>query len=109
MSSRNLLIVILLTVVLIPPFCSFASQILWRSANQLQAEIDETVAALEEASNTLEDARMARNQLKPLLEGCFPEPESTAAAFFQKWIYENATAAGLRDTVAAAGRTEARQ
>lgn len=103
MSSRNLLIIILLAVVLVPPLGSFVSQILWRSTDQLQAEINETVAALEEASNTLEDARMARNQLKPLLEGCFPEPESTAAAFFQKWIYENATAAGLRDTVAAVG------
>jgi hypothetical protein len=49
---------------------------------------------------------MARNDLKPVLERCLPEPESTAAALFQKWIYESATAAGLRDTVATVGELE---
>ena len=85
---------------------SFTSGIFWKSTEELQTEIDETLAEIEDASNTLVEARMARNDLKPVLERCLPEPESTAAALFQKWIYESATAAGLRDTVAAVGELE---
>jgi hypothetical protein len=85
---------------------SFVSSIFWKSTEELQAEIDETLADIEDASNTLDEARMARNDLKPVLERCLPEPESTAAALFQKWIYESATAAGLRDTVATVGELE---
>ena len=85
---------------------SFTSGIFWKSTEELQTEIDETLAEIEDASNTLVEARMARNDLKPVLERCLPEPESTAAALFQKWIYESATAAGLRDTVATVGELE---
>ena len=97
---------ILLAVVLARPMWSFTSGIFWKSTEELQTEIDETLAEIEDASNTLVEARMARNDLKPVLERCLPEPESTAAALFQKWIYESATAAGLRDTVAAVGELE---
>ena len=106
MSSKKLLTTILLTVVLARPMWSFVSSIFWKSTEELQAEIDETLADIEDASNTLDEARMARNDLKPVLERCLPEPESTAAALFQKWIYESATAAGLRDTVATVGELE---
>jgi hypothetical protein len=92
--------------VLARPMWSFVSSIFWKSTEELQAEIDETLADIEDASNTLDEARMARNDLKPVLERCLPEPESTAAALFQKWIYESATAAGLRDTVATVGELE---
>jgi hypothetical protein len=106
MSSKKLLMTILLAVVLARPMWSFTSGIFWKSTEELQTEIDETLAEIEDASNTLVEARMARNDLKPVLERCLPEPESTAAALFQKWIYESATAAGLRDTVAAVGELE---
>ena len=106
MSSKKLLMSILLAVVLARPMWSFTSGIFWKSTEELQTEIDETLAEIEDASNTLVEARMARNDLKPVLERCLPEPESTAAALFQKWIYESATAAGLRDTVAAVGELE---
>ena len=106
MSSKKLLTIILLAVVLARPMWSFVSSIFWKSTEELQAEIDETLADIEDASNTLDEARMARNDLKPVLERCLPEPESTAAALFQKWIYESATAAGLRDTVATVGELE---
>jgi hypothetical protein len=106
MSSKKLLTIILLAVVLGRPMWSFTSGIFWKSTEELQAEIDETLAEIEDASNTLDEARMARNDLKPVLERCLPEPESTAAALFQKWIYESATAAGLRDTVATVGELE---
>ena len=106
MSSKKLLMTILLAVVLARPMWSFTSGIFWKSTEELQTEIDETLAEIEDASNTLDEARMARNDLKPVLERCLPEPESTAAALFQKWIYESATAAGLRDTVAAVGELE---
>ena len=106
MSSNKLLITILLAVVLARPMWSFTSGIFWKSTEELQAEIDETLAEIEDASNTLDEVRMARNDLKPVLERCLPEPESTAAALFQKWIYESATAAGLRDTVATVGELE---
>ena len=106
MSSKKLLMSILLAVVLARPMWSFTSGIFWKSTEELQTEIDETLAEIEDASNTLVEARMARNNLKPVLERCLPEPESTAAALFQKWIYESATAAGLRDTVAAVGELE---
>lgn len=96
----------LLAVLLARPMWSFVSSIFWKSTEELQAEIDETLADIEDASNTLDEARMARNDLKPVLERCLPEPESTAAALFQKWIYESATAAGLRDTVATVGELE---
>ena len=106
MSSKKLLMTILLAVVLARPMWSFTSGIFWKSTEELQAEIDETLAEIEDASNTLDEVRMARNDLKPVLERCLPEPESTAAALFQKWIYESATAAGLRDTVATVGELE---
>jgi hypothetical protein len=106
MSSKKLLMSILLAVVLARPMWSFTSGIFWKSTEELQTEIDETLAEIEDASNTLVEARMARNDLKPVLERCLPEPESTAAALFQKWIYESATAAGLRDTVATVGELE---
>jgi hypothetical protein len=106
MSSKKLLTIILLAVVLARPMWSFTSGIFWKSTEELQAEIDEILAEIEDASNTLDEARMARNDLKPVLERCLPEPESTAAALFQKWIYESATAAGLRDTVATVGELE---
>ena len=106
MSSKKLLTIILLAVVLARPIWSLTSGIFWKSTEELQAEIDETLAEIEDASNTLDEARMARNDLKPVLERCLPEPESTAAALFQKWIYESATAAGLRDTVATVGELE---
>ena len=106
MSSKKLLMTILLAVVLARPMWSFTSGIFWKSTEELQTEIDETLAEIEDASNTLVEARMARNDLKPVLERCLPEPESTAAALFQKWIYESATAAGLRDTVATVGELE---
>lgn len=106
MSSKKLLITILLTVVLARPMWSFASGIFWKSTEELQAGIDETLAEIEDASNIIDEARMARNDLKPVLERCLPEPESTAATLFQKWIYESATAAGLRDTVARVGELE---
>jgi hypothetical protein len=106
MSSKKLLTIILLAVVLARPMWSFTSGIFWQSTEELQAEIDEILAEIEDASNTLDEARMARNDLKPVLERCLPEPESTAAALFQKWIYESATAAGLRDTVATVGELE---
>ena len=106
MSSKKLLTIILLAVVLARPMWSFVSSIFWKSTEELQAEIDETLADIEDASNTLDEARMARNDLKPVLERCLPEPESTAAALFQKWIYESATEAGLRDTVATVGELE---
>ena len=106
MSSKKLLMTILLAVVLARPMWSFTSGIFWKSTEELQTEIDETLAEIEDASNTLDEVRMARNDLKPVLERCLPEPESTAAALFQKWIYESATAAGLRDTVATVGELE---
>lgn len=106
MSSKKLLTIILLAVVLARPIWSITSGIFWKSTEELQAEIEETLAEIEDASNTLDEARMARNDLKPVLERCLPEPESTAAALFQKWIYESATAAGLRDTVATVGELE---
>jgi len=106
MSSKNLLIRVLVAVVLAPPLWSFASGIFWKSTTELQAEIEDTLAEIEEASNTLDEARMARIQLKPVQERCLPEPESTAATLFQKWIYESATAAELRDTVATVGELE---
>jgi hypothetical protein len=106
MSSKKLLVTILLAVVLARPMWSLTSGIFWKSTEELQAEIDETLADIEDASDTLDEARMARNDLKPVLERCLPEPESTAAALFQKWIYESATAAGLRDTVATVGELE---
>ena len=103
MSSKKILITILLAVIFARPLWSIASGVLWKSTEDLQAEIDETLAEIEDVSNTLDEARMARNDLKPVLERCLPEPESTATALFQKWIYESATAAGLRDTVATVG------
>lgn len=106
MSSRKILITILLAVVFVRPLWLIASGVLWKSTEDLQAEIDETRAEIEDVSNTLDEARMARNDLKPVLERCLPEPESTAAALFQKWIYESATEAGLRDTVAIVGELE---
>lgn len=106
MSSKKILITILLAVIFARPLWSIASGVLWKSTEDLQAEIDETLAEIEDVSNTLDEARMARNDLKPVLERCLPQPESTATALFQKWIYESATAAGLRDTVATVGELE---